>query len=433
MDFWNLKNEIKKCKIALLISVPLLLVLFAFLIFYPDSPSTSEKEPLPPLEEKPIHSSLLENQIRGVYIASVSNLNFPSRKGLSEAELIAELDAILASAQKAGFNTIYFQVRPSSDALYASEIFPTSRYLAASEGEPLLFDPLSYLVGEAKKREIDVVAWVNPYRVTSSRAETKEAALATLSETNPARVHPEWCVFYDGRLYFNPALSEVQDLIVSGVSEIVENYAVAGVLFDDYFYPYPVSGEEFSDQKEYQAAKTSLSLSDWRRENVNQMVKRTYEAIKAQDPSLTFGISPFGIWQNASSDPSGSATSGLEAYSSLYCDALAWIRGGYLDYIAPQIYWEHGFAAADFTTLCKWWEKNTKGTGVGLVISHAAYKAGDFALGGEEIAKQIRFVQSEVEACGSIQYGFADIQSNTAGVFDQIQAVYADSSDPSLT
>ena len=276
---------------------------------------------------------------------------------------------------------------------------------------------------------IKIIAWVNPYRITTKITESKEAALATLSEANPAKIHPEWSVFYDGRLYFNPALSEVQELVAAGVSEIVQNYAVSGILFDDYFYPYPVEGEEFSDQMEYQNSKTSLSLADWRRENVNQMVKRSYQAVKAQNSELTFGISPFGIWQNASSDSKGSNTSGLEAYSALYCDALAWIRGGYVDYIAPQIYWEHGFAAAEFATLCRWWEEQTKGTGVGLVISHAAYKAADFPLGGIEIAKQIRFVQEEIESCGSIQYGFADIKKNTAGVFDQIQSVYADISD----
>lgn len=427
LDFEKLKNEIKKCKVVLLIFLPLLLVLFSVLIFV-EPPA--EEESAPSVQEKPIHSSLSEEEIRGVYIASVSNLNFPSKAGLSEKELKAELDSILSSSKEAGFNTVYFQVRPSSDALYQSSLFPTSRYLVPNEGDPISLDPLFYLVEAAKEYQIKIVAWVNPYRITAKKAESKEAALATLSEANPAKIHPEWSVFYDGRLYWNPALTEVQNLVAAGVSEIVENYAVSGILFDDYFYPYPVEGAEFADQTEYENAKTSLSLADWRRENVNQMVKLSYQAVKAQNSELTFGISPFGIWQNSSSDPKGSNTSGLEAYSALYCDALAWIRDGYVDYVAPQIYWEHGFAAAEFATLCRWWEEQTKGTGVGLVISHAAYKAGDFSLGGIEIAKQIRFAQEEIESCGSIQYGFSDIQKNTAGVFDQIQSVYADSSDP---
>jgi uncharacterized lipoprotein YddW (UPF0748 family) len=426
LDFEKLKSEIKKCKVVLLICLPLLLIFFSALIFFFPP---AEEESAPSIEEKPIHSSFLEEEIRGVYIASVSNLNFPSKAGLSEEEIKDELDSILSSSKEAGFNTIYFQVRPSSDALYQSSLFPTSRYLVPNEGDPVSLDPLFYLVEAAKEYGIKIIAWVNPYRITTKIAESKEVALATLSEANPAKIHPEWSVFYDGRLYFNPALSEVQDLVVAGVSEIVQNYAVSGILFDDYFYPYPVEGEEFSDQMEYQNSKTSLSLSDWRRENVNQMVKRSYQAVKAQNSELTFGISPFGIWQNTSSDSKGSNTSGLEAYSALYCDALAWIHGGYVDYIAPQIYWEHGFAAAEFATLCRWWEEQTKGTGVGLVISHAAYKAADFSLGGIEIAKQIRFVQEEIESCGSIQYGFADIKKNTAGVFDQIQSVYADISD----
>ena len=384
-------------------------------------------------EVSQIHPSLSEQEIRGVYIATVQNINFPSKSGLPEDALKSELNSILEVSEKTGFNTIYFQVRPTADALYESKIFPSSRNLVENEGDPLSFDPLSYLIEAAKPYGIRIVAWVNPYRITNSKAPSKEAALATLSEKNPAKMHPDWCVFHDGKLYFNPAISEVQALISEGVREIVEGYDVAGVLFDDYFYPYPVAGIEFEDQKEYLQSNSSLSLSDWRRENVNQMVKRVFYTIKESNPDLTFGISPFGIWQNSTSHPEGSQTRGLEAYSSLYCDAIAWIEGGYIDYIAPQIYWEKGFSAADFITLCDWWESKTKGTGVGLVISHAAYKAGDFSLGGEEISNQILYAKNEIESHGSIQYGFADIQKNTSGVRDQIQSVYADQSEPSLT
>lgn len=378
--------------------------------------------------EKPA-DRLVTDEIRGVYIASVSNINFPSRSGLSEEQLQKELDAIVTNCDKIGFDTIYFQVRPSADALYHSELFPTSRYLSGEQGKDVSFDPLAYLIQQASAKEMKVVAWVNPYRVTVGKYDTKEEALDALSEENFAKHNPDCTVFYGGKLYFDPGSEAVQKLIADGVREICEGYDVAGILYDDYFYPYPVSGEVFEDSITYEGSESDLDLSDWRRENVNKMVKLTYDTVKSVSKDMTFGISPFGIWKNSSSDPMGSNTRGLEAYSTLYCDALAWIKGGYIDYISPQIYWERGFDVADFSTLTRWWSKQVEGTDVKLVISHAAYRAGSFEQGGEEIAQQIRFARDFDGAGGNIQYGYADIVKNTSGVADAIMCLYDESAD----
>ena len=383
-----------------------------------DTPETVETK----TEE--IESVLPDDEIRGVYVASVSNINFPSRRGLPEEQLRKELDAIVENSRRVGFDTIYFQARPSADALYASALFPTSRYLSGEEGKDIKLDPLAYLIEKASEYDMKVVAWLNPYRVTASKYETKEEALASLAKDNFARKHPEHTVFYGGKLYFDPASEEVRKLIADGVREVCEGYDVAGVLYDDYFYPYPVSGETFDDAAAYEAADTELSLGDWRRENVNKMVKLTYDTVKSVSKDMTFGISPFGIWKNASSDPRGSDTRGMEAYSSLYCDALAWIEGEYIDYISPQIYWERGYTIADFAVLTRWWSAQVDGTRVKLVISHAAYRAGSFKLGGDEIAQQIRYARSFMGSCGSIQYGYADIVKNTGGVFDSLSALF---------
>ncbi len=428
----------KKGKITLSISALAFVLLIAvgvFLCFHFDLFSKNTEELLPPVtteeeteteEKEEIKSALPDDEIRGVYIASVSNINYPSKKGLPEETLKKEIDRIVETSRLTGFDTIYFQVRPSGDALYASDIFPTSRYLVANEGDEIAFDSLSYLIEEAKKYDMKVVAWVNPYRVTASKANTKEEALATLSANNPAKLHPDWTLFYGGKLYYNPGLSQVRDLIASGVKEICEGYDVAGVLYDDYFYPYPVDGEVLDDAAVFAESGTNLSIEDWRRENVNQMVKLSFDTIKSVSETLTFGISPFGIWKNASSDPKGSDTHGLEAYSALYCDALAWINGGYIDYISPQIYWERGYKSADFATLVRWWSAQVDGTGVGLVISHAAYKAADFTYGGDEIGQQISYARNYMNSCGSIQYGYADIAKNTEGIQDSLKAVFAE-------
>ncbi|MBR2615868.1 MAG: family 10 glycosylhydrolase, partial [Clostridia bacterium] len=374
--------------------------------------------------------AVADDELRGAYVASVLNINFPSKPGLDENTLKSELDEIVLSSRRAGLDTLFFQVRPTGDALYPSAFFPSSRYLVEKEGDPISFDPLDYLILKAKEYNMDVVAWVNPYRITNFESKTRDAALEALCETNPARLHPEWTVFYGGKLYYNPAVPEVRDLISDGVREICENYEVRGILYDDYFYPYPVKGETFDDGEHYEAytksytASPTLSLEDWRRENVNKMVRQSYQTVKAVSSDLSFGISPFGIWKNASSDPAGSDTKGSEAYFNIYCDALAWIRGGYVDYVAPQIYWERGNSAADFATLTRWWSAQVDGTDVKLYISHAAYKVGDFKLGADEIAQQIVYSRAFRGVSGNIQYGLADLMKNTGGLADRLYTLY---------
>ncbi len=427
--------EKKKIKKPLLITTLLLLVvaLAVSCVFLWDKfapplfiTETEEKTEEKVTKEKP-QVVTMDDEIRGVYIASVSNINFPSRSGLSEETLRGELDAIVENSRRIGFDTVYFQARPSGDALYDSALFPTSRYLSGTEGKEIGFDPLAYLIERASEFNMEVVAWVNPYRVTAFKSDSKEQALEKLSNENFAKIHPEHTVFYGGKLYYDPASEEVRKLIADGVKEICEGYDVAGILFDDYFYPYPVDKETFDDARAYEASNTALSLEDWRRENVNQMVKATYDTVKSVSSELSFGISPFGIWKNASSDPRGSDTRGLEAYSSLYCDALAWIEGGYIDYISPQIYWERGYSVADFATLTRWWSAQVDGSGVKLVISHAAYRAGEFKLGGNELVQQIRYARTYMGSAGNIQYGYEDIKKNTAGVCDSLTALYKES------
>ena len=370
-----------------------------------------------------------ENELRGVWIATIMNINYPSEKGVSAEQMASEIDAITENCERAGFNAIFFQVRPSGDAFYPSDIFPWSEYLTGEQGKAPEkgFDPLAYFIKKAHERNISLHAWINPYRITSGSTSSPKHDVTALSANHPARLHPEYTVAYgDGKLYFNPGLPEVRELCVNGVKELVENYpSLDGIHFDDYFYPYPVSGEEFDDTAAYEKYGGGMELGDWRRENVAMLIREVYSAIKELNPECRFGVSPFGIWANSGSDTyiKGSDTNGLESYFSLYCDPIAWANEGIVDYLAPQIYWSFTSDNAPFDTLARWWNANLDGTGVDMYIGHAAYKAEDFAE--NEIPLQAEFGRSLMCCKGSIFYGYADIAENKAGLMESLSKMYS--------
>jgi len=323
-----------------------------------------------------------ENEMRAVYVASAYNLDFPSRSGLSKSALQQELDAMVNEAVSAGMNTIFFQVRPASDALYRSDIFPVSRYLAESEGGAMALDALGYLIEKAHAKGIQVHAWINPFRVRSASESD-----AVLSKNNPAKVNPVLTFTVEGAVYYNPALKGVQELIVDGVREILVRYDVDGILFDDYFYPENMQNEDAKEYVAYQKAGGTLSLGDFRRENINVLIESVYRTVKKEKPRCLFGVAPRGVWRNAEDDPSGSDTRGGAAYDAIFCDALAWVKGGYIDYLSPQIYWNFDHKAAPFAVLADWWNKALRGSGVKLCVSLACY-----SLPKEEIARQREYL-----------------------------------------
>ncbi|MBE6551341.1 MAG: hypothetical protein E7665_04320 [Ruminococcaceae bacterium] len=382
-----------------------------------------------------------DTEVRGVWIATVANINFPSKSGLSAEELKKELLDIVKTVKEAGFNTIYFQARPCADALYDSKLFPVSSYLSTDGRLQDGFDPLKFIVDEAHKEGINVSAWINPYRVTYSAKDNKNDALEMLASDHIARKHPEWVIEYAGKLYFDPAIPEVRQYVIDGVKEIVENYDVDGIHIDDYFYPYPesktVDGKtvniSFEDGESYKKyASDGQSLDDFRRENVNKLVKGIYEGIKSVKREADFGVSPFGIWANESHNSSGSATNGLESYYDIYCDPIAWLRGGYVDYICPQIYWSFTTSAAPFDVLVRWWSaavdgmKNTYGEPIELRIGHGAYRVEEFSLGAKEFVQQVTYARSWMGYTGSVFYGYEQIKNNTKGIFDALKELYSE-------
>lgn len=297
-------------------------------------------------------SAYPKREFRAAWIQSVNG----QFRGVPTEQLKQTLINQLNSLQGAGINAIIFQVRPEADALYASQFEPWSRFLTGTQGkvpEPY-WDPMQFMIDECHERGMEFHAWINPYRA-------KTTLKSELASTHIYRIHPEWFVTYNNQLYFDPALPESRRHICMVISDIVSRYDVDAIHMDDYFYPYPAKGEDFPDDASFARYGGGFTnKADWRRSNVNVLIKKIHETVREIKPWVKFGISPFGIYRNESSDPLGSKTKGLQNYDDLYADVLLWAREGWVDYNIPQIYWQIGHPVADYETLVRWWAKNTE-------------------------------------------------------------------------
>lgn len=371
----------------------------------------------------------VSEELRGVWIASVYNIDFPSKQNLSVAQMKQELTAILDQAASMNLNAVFFQVRPTADSLYRSDIFPWSAYLTGTQGKAPAdnFDPLAYLVAEGQKRGIGIHAWINPYKITRGTKDKPNLDTSVLSETNPARLYPDLVVPHSsGELYLNPGEPMSRYLVLQGVKELLDRYDIAGIHYDDYFYP---TGT-FNDAATFKKYGQGFSnIEDWRRHNVDLLVQETNELVH-QKPGAVFGISPAGVWANKSTNAAGSnTTAGVQTYYDHYADTRGWVQKGWLDYIAPQIYWQIGHNKCDYATLTDWWSNVTKGTNVKLYVGHAAYKTGDSSQGtqwmdGLEMQRQIAYNRSNGNVDGSIFYGYSALKTNKLGVKDTVTAAF---------
>ncbi len=363
-------------------------------------------------------------EMRGVWVSSVYNLDYPSSPTTDPDKLKAEADEILDNCVKWGLNAVFLQVRPSGDALYKSDLFPWSKYLTGSVGTAPQdgFDPLEYWVEAAHKRGLELHAWINPYRITRG----KDTEWNSLPSTHPAKMNPDWVVKYsDGNYYFNPGIPEVRDLVTRGAVEIVQNYDVDGLHMDDYFYP----GTDFNDAATYQKYGSSFSnIADFRRDSVNQLVAQLDTAVHNIDPDIQFGISPSGIWANKSTDPRGSNTNGSEHYVSSYADSLYWIENGLVDYIIPQIYWEIGHKLADFATLADWWNDAVAGSDVHLYIGMGAYRCADNPTGvwktTDPLFDSLAYLENKDNVGGCVFFRYGSIPA-VSGMADRLTSWYS--------
>lgn len=369
-----------------------------------------------------------QDGMRGVWVSSVANIDYPSQQGLSADQLKSEADTILNNIAAMGLNTVFLQVRPSADALYQSALFPWSRYVSGTAGQAPDgdFDVLAYWVEGAHSRGLQLHAWLNPYRIT--RDGKKE--LDALPETSPAKQHPEWVVEYEGNYYFNPGLPAVQQLVVDGAAEIVRNYDVDGIHLDDYFYP----GTDFNDATAYARYGDDFDdIGDWRRDNVNTLIASLDETVHAINPELSFGVSPAGIWDNKADNPKGSDTNGRSSYREIYCDSVEWVKRGTVDYICPQLYWSIGYEIADFEVLVDWWQNIVSTSDVALYIGIGAYRAaeaepGDVWYGTAELERQLDMLDNSIDIQGEVFFSYASLME-AQGCPDFLTAHYAEKDD----
>lgn len=349
-------------------------------------------------------------EFRAVWIATVSNINFPSAKGLPAEAQQDEIRALLDVVRATGLNAVVFQVRPECDALYASNLEPWSRYLTGTQGQDPGYDPLAFAIGEAHARGIEVHAWLNPYRARASKG-------SKLDPLHPAAKFPQYAYDYGTTTWMDPGAKAVQEHTLAVIADIVTRYDVDGIHFDDYFYPYPTD-VDFPDDATWQAYQESggmLSRADWRRSNVDGMVQSVSAKIAELKPTVRFGISPFGIYRPGT--PPG--ITGFDQYEGLYADPLKWLQEGWLDYLAPQLYWPIEQEQQSYATLIEWWAS---------VAEERYIFAGNYLskLGSEpkwsvdEFRQQLILTreQEPFGALGNIFFHVGPIQSNQEGIAD---------------
>ena len=358
-------------------------------------------------------------EFRGAWVASVGNIDWPSQRGLTTEQQKSELITILDRAAALKLNAILLQVRPASDALYASTLEPWSEYLTGEQGRGPVpsYDPLAFAVGEAHRRGIELHAWFNPFRARHASGKSTAAA------NHITRKQPQLVRTYGKLLWLDPGEAAVQEHVTRVILDVVNRYDVDGVHLDDYFYPYPEKNSSgawmnFPDDgtfRRYAGAGGKLTRDDWRRENVNVFVHRLYSAVKGLKPWVKVGISPFGIWR--SGVPEG--TRGLDAYDKLYADSRRWLAGGWLDYCAPQLYWTIDSDGQSFPTLLRWWAaQNTAHRHLWPGLSTSGIGTNRRA---QEILDQIRVTRAQVGAGGEIHWSMKPLLQNRDGIGDRLQ------------
>ncbi len=366
--------------------------------------------------------NISEREFRGVWIASVVNIDWPKSGKDPIEKQQNDFIKILEFYKKLHFNAVIVQIRTAGDALYPSKLAPWSRYLTGEEGTPPqpYYDPLAWMINEAHQRGFEFHAWLNPYRATFDLKKEK------LSPTHDYVQHPDWMIRYGKKYYYNPGLPEVQQHLTNIIDEVVTNYDIDAVHFDDYFYPYQIKDEVFDDQLSYQQyAKPDQTLDDWRRENINMLIQNAHAHIKTKKPWVQFGVSPFGVWRNSSIDPSGSDTQADQTtYDHLYADPITWMQNGWIDYLAPQLYWSMDYPVAAHRKLMRWWDKNSPNTN--LYIGNGAYKVRknkDSAwFKNDELLKQVNLARKHNHVQGNIFFSAKSLQGENEDIAELLAA-----------
>jgi len=367
----------------------------------------------------PAHGAIT---FRGAWIATVANIDWPTPEAVGNDSLQqAEMVQLLDSLHAIGINAIIFQIRPTADALYESELEPVSHWLTGKQGRHASYDPLQWMVSECHKRGIEIHAWLNPYRVNVANMDT-----AVLTYSHLLHQHPDWFWRYGQQWYFNPALEQTREWLCMVVDDIVCRYNIDAIHMDDYFYPYPIGRQPLPDAEDFRRHPRGFSdIRDWRRDNVNLTVKAIFETIHRAKPDVRFGISPFGIYKSDGST--------LSNYNDLYADVLYWISQGWIDYVIPQLYWNIGNSKADYTQLAHWWatavdscNAQCRMHNAQLYIGMSPYRLGSKGAWseGNEIVRQMRLNRTIEGITGECFYSTRPLLRNPLSVCDSIKAIY---------
>ncbi|WP_234736370.1 glycoside hydrolase family 10 protein [Tellurirhabdus bombi] len=386
-------------------------LLFVFLFGSRQQPTAeaAEETPSPPKRE-----------FRAVWIATVGNMDWPSKGGLLAEEQQAEFINILDQHQRAGINAVVVQVRAAADAFYAKSFEPWSYWLTGKQGQPPepFYDPLEFMIQETHSRGMEFHAWFNLDRATFSKK-------SVVAPDHISLRRPDWMLPYGERKLFNLGLPDVRTYVASVVTNIVRNYDVDGIHFDDYFYPYAVPGQVFKDDSTYRAFYNGQSRDDWRRTNVDKLIKQLHDSIQVAKPYVKFGISPFGVWKNHSQDPEGSPTyGGMTAYYNLYADVRKWVKEGWIDYVAPQVYFSAGFDKVPYRALVEWWTRNSFNRH--LYIGHGVYRFGNVRdkdknwMNPKELPNQVRYNRQFSGVHGSIYFSSTSLTRNLGNFRDSL-------------
>ena len=361
-------------------------------------------------------------EFRGVWVATVDNIDWPGKGNFDTDSQKVEFIRLLDMHQRNGMNAMVVQIRPCTDAFYPSPYEPWSQWLTGTQGRPPspYYDPLQFMIDETHKRKMVFHAWMNPYRAVLNINET------VVAPTHITRLHPEWFITYGDKKYFDPGNKAAQQYVTAVVTDVVSRYKVDAIHFDDYFYPYKIEGKAFPDDASYRLYGKGLNKEDWRRSNTDSIIAALSAAIKKENKQCQFGISPFGVWRNVERDPvNGSKTNGAQSnFDDLYADILLWLKNGWIDYVAPQLYWEFGHRIAPFEVLLNWWSKHTYGKhcyiGIGIyrANSNAAWSNNN------QLGRQIDALRITPNIKGMIFFSSKTFEANPKGWSDTLRLNY---------
>jgi uncharacterized lipoprotein YddW (UPF0748 family) len=382
-----------------------------------------------PLSTENITPPALIREFRGAWVATVANIDFPSKPTLTTEEQKTELIAILDRAAILKLNAVIFQVRPGCDALYSSPYEPWSEFLTGEMGKPPepFYDPLAFAVAEAHKRGLELHAWFNPYRAYHAQAKSP------IPSNHISKTRPELVKQYGNYLWLDPGEKAVQDYSLKVIMDVVSRYDIDGVHVDDYFYPYPQRNEQnqlinFPDEpswQKYLASGGQLNRADWRRENINTFVRQMYSSVKKEKLWVKVGISPFGVWKPGypKSISNSDQGVGFNAYEQLYADSRKWLQNGWLDYFSPQLYWKIEQTQQSYPVLLNWWlEQNTKNRNIFTGIYTSRVGRWD----ANEIVYQIKTTRGFSKESGNIHFSMKSLMENKGGITDLLaKDVYA--------